>query len=314
MSQTTAVPGRPATNAAQGNQSVKHSHARTGILMVLPVLVLVAIFTLYPFGHAIYESTRLSSPIFAPRFVGIDNYRDVIGSVYFLDATGTTLTFAGIVVPLLVVLGVLVALLLNEPFFGNTALRAGMLLPWAIPASVAGVIWKWIFFDSYGALNAMLYAGGIIDRYIQWLTTPSTAMMAVVVVFVWSQLPLAVVMLLAALQAVPDDLYEAAALDGASMLDRFRSITLPHLRPMLVVVALYELLMAISTFDITYSLTSGGPGSATTLLSYFTWSESFRMLDFGRGAALAIIIALASLVAILVLIRAMPKDALLDED
>jgi ABC-type sugar transport system permease subunit len=280
--------------------------------MALPALLLVALFTLYPFGQAIYESTRLSSPIFAPRFVGLENFVGVLTSSYFRNAALTTLVFALVTVPLLIGLGVLVALLLNERFWGNTALRAGMLLPWAIPASAAGVIWQWIFFDSFGALNAGLYSLGVIDEYIEWLTTPNLARMAVVIVFVWTQLPLAAVLILAALQAVPDDLYEAAALDGAGPLGRFWSITLPSIRPMLIVVALYELLMAVTNFDITYALTHGGPGSATTMLTYFTWSESFKMLDFGRGAALALIIAAGSLAMIFALLRAMPKDAILE--
>lgn len=290
------------------------AHARTGLLMAAPVLLLVALFTLYPFGRAMYESTRVTSPIFAPEFVGLENYRDVIGSRYFLGAAKTTLLFTAITTPLLAVLGVLVALLLNERFIGNTALRIGMLLPWAVPATVTGVIWKWIFLDSWGALNAVLYSTGIIDSYIDWLTTPKLAMMAVVIVFVWSQLPLVAIFLLAALQSIPDDLYEAAALDGASAFDRFWAITLPGIRPMLVIVALYEMLMAITNFDIVYALTQGGPGTATTMLTYFTWSESFKQLNLGRGSALAILIALGSLVAILLLIRAMPRDALVEEE
>lgn len=289
-------------------------HARTGLLMAAPVLLLVALFTLYPFGRAIYESTRVTSPIFAPEFVGLENYRDVLGSRYFFSAARTTLVFTAITTPLLAVLGVLVALLLNERFIGNTALRIGMLLPWAIPATVTGVIWKWIFLDSWGALNAVLYSAGVIDSYIDWLTTPKLAMMAVVIVFVWSQLPLAAIFLLAALQSIPDDLYEAAALDGASAFGRFWAVTLPGIRPMLVIVTLYEMLMAITNFDIVYALTQGGPGSATTMLTYFTWSESFKQLALGRGSALAIVIALGSLLAILVLIRAMPRDALVDDE
>jgi len=289
------------------------AHARTGLLMAAPVLLLVALFTLYPFGRAIYESTRVSSPIFPPEYVGLENYRDVISSRYFVSAAKTTLLFTAITTPLLVVLGVLVALLLNERFIGNTVLRIGMLLPWAVPATVTGVIWKWIFLDSWGALNAVLYSAGVIDSYIAWLTTPKLAMMAVVIVFVWSQLPLAAIFLLAALQSIPDDLYEAAALDGASAFGRFWAVTLPGIRPMLVIVALYELLMAITNFDIVYALTQGGPGSATTMLTYFTWSESFKQLNLGRGSALAIVIALGSLLAILLLIRAMPRDALVED-
>ncbi len=314
MSQTTAVPGRIRAGAVRlGRRGSYRGTSRSGLLMAAPALLLVAVFTLYPFGQAIYESTRLTSPFFPPEYVGLENYRGVLTSDYFADAALTTLLFAAVAVPVMVLLAVLAALLLNERFVGNTALRAGMLLPWAIPASVSGLIWKWVFEDSYGAVNVGLYSLGIVDEYIEWLTTPNLARLAVVVVFVWSQLPLATVLILAAIQAVPEDFYEAAALDGAQAISRFWTITLPNIRPMLLIVALYELLMAITAFDITYSLTRGGPGTATTMLTYFTWAESFKMLDFGRGSALAIVIALGSLVAILALLRAMPKDALLDD-
>jgi multiple sugar transport system permease protein len=289
------------------------THRWTGLLMAAPALLLVAIFTFYPVGRALVQSTRIESPIFKSKFVGVQNYRDVLGSSYFIDAAGTTLGFALITVPLLAVLGVLVALLLNEAFIGNALLRVGMLLPWALPATIAGLIWKWIFLDSWGALNAGLYAVGIIDNYIPWLTTPGLARMAVVVVFIWAQLPLTAIFLLAALQAISSELYDAAAVDGADVFGRFWHVTLPGIRPMLVIVALYETLMAITNFDVVYSLTQGGPGTATTLLTYFTWVESFKKLDFGKGSALAVLIALGSLVLIFVLVRAIPKGALVEE-
>jgi multiple sugar transport system permease protein len=286
---------------------------REGLVMIAPALLLVAIFTLYPVGRALYQSTRIESPIFKPRFVGLQNYVDVLTSSYFADAAVNTLRFAAVTVPLVVALGVLVALLLNESFVGNTLLRVGMLLPWALPATVAALIWKWIFLDSWGALNAGLYATGLIDNYIPWLTTPDLARMAVTVVFIWTQLPLTAIFLLAALQAVPNELYDAAAVDGAGVVRRFWSVTLPGIRPMLVIVALYQTLMAFTNFDIVYALTQGGPGTTTTMLTYFTWVESFKKLDFGAGSALAVVIALASLVVILVLIRAIPKGALVEE-
>ncbi len=317
MSQRTVASAAVEPSSARvkrvAGQGSGRGQVRTALLMTAPALLLVALFTLYPFGQAIFESTRISSPIFPPEFVGLQNFRDVVASGYFLDAALTTLAFTAVVTPLLVVLGVLVALLLDQPFWGNGALRAGMLLPWAIPASAAGVIWQWVFLDSWGALNAGLYSLGIIHEYIEWLTTPNLARFAVVVVFVWSQLPLAALLLLAALQAIPSELHEAAALDGASPFRRFWSITAPALRPMAVIVALYEALMAITNFDITYALTHGGPGSATTMLTYFTWSESFKMLDFGRGAALALLIAAGSLLLIFALLRAMPRGAILEE-
>lgn len=281
--------------------------------MAAPVLLLVAIFTIYPVGRAIYQSLRIESPIFPARFVGLENYQDVVGGLFFKNAAATTLWFAAISVPILVALGVLTALLLNESFAGNAFLRVGMLLPWALPATVAALIWKWIFLDSWGALNAGLYATGLIDNYIPWLTTPSLARMAVIVVFIWTQLPLVAIFLLAALQAIPNELYDAAAIDGAGVVGRFWNVTFPGIRPMLVIMALYEVLMAFTNFDIVYALTQGGPGTATTMLTYFTWVESFKKLDFGKGSALAVLIAIASLALILVLVRAIPKGALVEE-
>lgn len=281
--------------------------------MAAPVLILVAIFTIYPVGRAIYQSLWIESPIFPSRFVGLKNYQDLLGGLFLKEAALNTLMFALVAVPLVIVLGVLTALLLNEPFAGNAVLRVGMLLPWALPATVGALIWKWIFLDSWGALNAGLYASGIIDNYIGWLTTPNLARMAVIVVFIWSQLPLVAIFLLAALQAIPHELYDAAAIDGAGIVRRFQDVTLPGIRPMLVIVALYQVLMAITNFDIVYSLTQGGPGTATTMVTYFTWVESFKKLDFGKGSALAVMIALASLVLILVLVRAIPKGALIEE-
>ena len=178
--------------------------------MAAPVILLVAIFTIYPVGRALYQSMRIESPIFPSRFVGLQNYRDVLGGMFFAEAVGNTVRFAAVTVPLVVVLGVLTALLLNESFVGNALLRVGMLLPWALPATVAGLIWKWIFLDSWGALNAGLFSIGLIDNYIPWLTTPGLAQMAVVIVFLWTQLPLAAIFLLAALQAIPAELYDAA--------------------------------------------------------------------------------------------------------
>jgi ABC-type sugar transport system permease subunit len=312
MSEST-IRGRTAALAAERRQSYQWRLARSGVLMTLPALLVVAIFTLYPFWYALNESVHLSSPILGRRFTGLENYRAVLTSPYFLDAARTTLIFAAIAVPLLVVLGVLVALLLNERFPGNTVLRAGMLLPWAIPASVVGVIWKWVFLDSWGALNAGLYSLGLIDGYISWLTTPWLARLAVVVAFTWSQLPLVSILLLAALQAIPDELYEAAAIDGASAVTRFLAVTLPGIRPMLVIVTLYQILMALNVFDITYAMTGGGPGTATSLLTYYIWAETFKMLNFGNGAALAVLIALIALAFIVLILRALPKDALLGE-
>ncbi|MCO5221468.1 MAG: sugar ABC transporter permease [Thermomicrobiales bacterium] len=311
------TPGDNGTQPQAGAGSVGRARRSpdwlTGVIMVAPVALLIAVFFVYSTYRAVYQSTRIESPIFKPRFVGLQNYRDLLDGRFFRQASENSLVFVFTVVPVLLVLGVLVALLLNEPFRGNTALRIGMILPWALPAAVAGLVWKWIFLDSWGALNGILGRLGVIDAPIGFLSQSRWAKLAVVVVFVWTQLPLASIFLLAAVQSISPELYEAAELDGAGALGRFRTITLPGIRPMLLIVALFELLMAFTNFDLVYALTQGGPGTATTLVSYFAWAESFRKLNFGAGAAMAIMIAIAALVVILVLMRAMPKGALVDD-
>jgi ABC-type sugar transport system permease subunit len=305
---------QPLAGAGSDPRAGRSSDWPTGVLMVAPVALLIAVFFVYSTYRAIYQSTRIESPIFKPRYVGLQNYRDMLDGRFFRQASENSIVFVLTVVPTLLVLGVLVALLLNEPFHGNTALRIGMILPWALPAAVAGLVWKWIFLDGWGALNGILGRLGVIDEPIAFLGEPRLAKLAVVLVFVWAQLPLASIFLLAAVQSISPDLYEAASLDGASAFGRFRTITLPGIRPMLLIVALFELLMAFTNFDLIYALTQGGPGTATTMVSYFAWAESFRKLNFGAGAAMAIMIALASLVVILVLMQAMPKGALVDDD
>lgn len=280
-------------------------------LMIAPAVLLVAAFTLYPYIYAFWSSIRVMSPLLPPAFAGLKNYKAVITSIYFLRAVRHTLVFTAASVPITAVLGLLTASLLNRRFFGDALLKAMVLLPWAIPIAISGVVWRGFFNSGWGALNALLYMAGIIPKYIGWLTTPSLAMSVVITAQIWTQFPFAAVLILAAMQAIPEELYEAAAIDGAGVLQRFFHVTLPGIRAMLAIVVIFETLMGLTTFDLTYALTGGGPGTATTLVSYYTWAESFKMLNFGNGSALAVILAVVSLAMILAIIQFIPKGALI---
>ncbi|MGH2425856.1 MAG: carbohydrate ABC transporter permease [bacterium] len=285
----------------------------TAYIMIGGAVAIVAVFTLYPVGYALIGSLYNLSPILPTSFAGLMNFSQIFGSQYFGFALKTTAVFALLTVPAIVVLGLLVALLLDRRFRGDGFVKVAILLPWTIPAATGGVMWKGVFADSWGALNGTLYQLGLIREYISWLTDPTLAVAATTVAQVWAQFPLAAVLLLAAMQAIPDELYEAAAIDGASGLRRFAAVTFPHIRPMLIVVILFELLLALTAFDLIFAMTGGGPGTATTVLSYFIWSESFKMLSFGRGMALAVIIAGMAVILIAGLLRFMPRGALLEE-
>ena len=184
--------------------SYKKQIARIGIAMVLPVLLVMGLFTLYPYSYAIWASFQNLSPLFPTTFVGIENYVDILSSNYFVRAASNTLIFAFVAVPVTVLLGVVVATLLNQRFKGNVLVRALVLLPWAIPTAISGVIWKGVFADTWGALNAVLYTLGLITSYIRWLTTANLAMATVVVAQVWTQFPLAAILILASMQTIPD--------------------------------------------------------------------------------------------------------------
>ncbi len=291
------------------------STSRYPIEWLFPVLILVIIFTVYPFGYAIYNSLfqiLLILPI--QPFVGLQNYVDVFASPYFLEALVNTLIFMAITAPIIVVISLGVARLLLTKFVGRGILRAVALLPWAIPGSISGILWFWIFQDHWGILNAILLKIGIISSGIDWLTNSTLAKFSTMVAHIWTQIPFASVLLMAALTTISKELYEAAEVDGAGPVKRLFYITIPQVKGMIIVALIYECIMGLTSYDVTYSMTSGGPGGATTLLSYFVWAESFKMLNFGRGAALGVIMALITLGLIMAILRAIPNEIMVQEE
>ena len=288
--------------------------SRYPIEWIFPVLILVIVFTVYPFGYAIWSSLYRILLISPKRpFVGFKNYLDVLASIYFREALLNTLLFAAVTAPLTVVIALGVARLLLTRFVGRGIVRAVVLLPWAMPSVVSGIVWVWIFHGRWGILNAVLLKLGIIDSYILWLDHPILAKFSVMVAHIWTQVPFASVLLMAALSIINKELYESAEVDGAGAARRFFSITLPHVKGMMTIALIYELIMGLTAYDLTYAMTGGGPGGATTLLGYFVWAESFKMLQFGRGAALGVIMALITLGLILAIMRAVPGELTVED-
>ncbi len=281
---------------------------------LFPVLILVIVFTVYPFGYAIWNSLFQILLILPVKpFVGIKNYIDVASSIYFREALFNTLLFAAITAPITVVIALGVARLLLTKFVGRSIVRAVVLLPWAMPGAVSGIIWVWIFHGQWGILNAVLLRLGIISSYVLWLDQPILAKFSVMVAHIWTQIPFASILLMAALSIINREIYEAAEVDGASPVRRLFSITLPQIKGMMLIALIYESIMGLTSYDLTYSMTGGGPGGATTLLSYYIWAESFKMLQFGRGAALGVIMAVITLVLILMIMRVVPGELTVKE-
>jgi ABC-type sugar transport system permease subunit len=245
-------------------------------------------------------------------WVGLENYRNVITGEYFGVALRNSLMFTLFSAPLIVVIGTAAALFLNREFLGATALRSIVLLPWALPGAISAVLWVWVFHPSWGVINSLLRNLHLIDRSIPWLTDPNLAFVSVVVAHIWTQIPFTIILVMAALSTLGEEIIESAELDGATAVQRFIHITFPHIRAIIVVLLVYNALTAFTTYDVVYAMTGGGPGTATTLLSFHIWKESFSMYDFGAGSAVAFIVVAISALLILAITKALPSDLFAD--
>ncbi len=278
-------------------------------LWLLPALLPVILMTVYPIGHALWTSLHEVMILFPGEpFVGLKNYHRVVASNYFGDALRNSLLFTLIAAPSVVILGTLIALFLRRRFFGCEVVRSVVLLPWVLPGAISAVLWVWVFHPSFGILNGILRNLGLIDASIPWLTNPKTALLAVAAAHVWTQIPFAVILLMAALAAINAETLEAAAIDCRNPAKRFRYVVFPEIKAMVVVLLVYNALTAFTSYDLVYAMTGGGPGTATTLLSFQIWRESFSMYDFGAGSAVAFIVVIISAVLIAAITKALPSD------
>lgn len=267
---------------------------RFGAALAAPATILVAGLIGVPSIITVYLSLQKSSLGGATTFVGVQNYQLLAGSANFLHALGLTLVYAAGVTVVSTALGLVFALTLHQPFIGRGLARALLIVPWAIPWLLVGIIWKWFADADVGALNGALYQGGLIQRYIPFLASPQWALVLAILAASWRQASLSGLLLLAALQVIPADLPEAAVIDGAGSVQRFRYISLPWLRQVLVVVIITNMVSGFLQFDVIYGLTEGGPGDATKLLSMVLYQQLFQFSNLGVGSAIAVVMALVA--------------------
>lgn len=270
--------------------------------LLAPAMAVLALITLMPLANTFWLSftdTRISALPTPTHFIGLENYIYALTDPDFQDALFRTLYFTVVSVGLEGVIGVAIAVLLNQQFKGRTLLRALIILPWAVPTIVNAVAWRLIYHPDYGALNSMLYQLGFISDYRSWIGDPMTAMHMVILADVWKNFPLVAYVALAALQTVPGDLLKAAAVEGASPWKRFWSITLPWIAGPLMVVMVLRTIEAFRVFDIVYVMTGGGPADSTKTASFYVYQEYFNYLRSGSGASYAVLVAGISAVMIL---------------
>lgn len=259
----------------------------SGFPFVLPALLLLAAVTLYPLLYVFYLSLHRRLLIFdISRFAGLGNYLFLFRDPRFWNALQNTVYFTAVSVTLEVLLGLSIALLLNRAFAAKGFVRAVVLLPWAIPTVVSAKMWEWMYNGDFGIFNHLL------GHHINWLGSPFWAMHAAIAMDVWKTTPFVVILLMAGLQVIPGDLYQAARVDGAGSWDVFRRITLPLLKPVLLVVLIFRTLDAFRIFDAIYVLTGGGPANTTETLSIYAYKVLFQTMQFGYGSALAVVVFL----------------------
>lgn len=283
---------------------------KTAYLFILPALLFIIGIIIFPLLYSMYISF-FDYNIFTktPPFIGLKNYTDIFKSGYFWYSIGRTTYFTVISVGLELVLGFLAAALLNQDFKGRALARTLLILPWALPTVVNGVLWTWIYDSNYGALNALLKSLGIISQYKNWLGSAFGAMNAVIIADVWKNTSFIAMVLLAAMQSIPKDYYEAAIIDGAGRLKSVFYITLPLLRPAILVAVVIRTMEAFKVFDIIYIMTKGGPANGTQVISYYTYINSFQYSKYGYGAALSYIVSLVILLFALFYIKLLYKKS-----
>lgn len=254
---------------------------------VLPALVLLSLVTVYPLVSVLYLSLLRKLPLFGiSRFTGLENYLFLLGDDRFWNAFKNTAYFTAVSVSLELLLGLGTALLLNRNFRLKGVVTAIVLIPWAVPTVVSARMWEWIYNTDFGVLNYLL---GI---KVNWLGSPFWAMNAAVFMDVWKTTPFTVILLLAGLRVIPPELGQAARIDGAGGWAIFHRITLPLLKPVILVVLIFRTLDAFRVFDAVYVLTGGGPANTTETLSIYAYKVLFQTLQFGYGSALSVVVFL----------------------
>jgi ABC-type sugar transport system permease subunit len=269
------------------------SEARLGWALVTPALGVIALIAIFPLGWTVWESLHLHElrmPWLGQPFIGLDNYAEIVRDPRFWAALGHTVFFTVVSISLELILGLFLALVMNRAFRGRGFVRAAVLVPWAIPTVVAALLWRFMFESQAGIVNALLVDAGILNKPIVWLIETATAWVPVILADVWKTTPFVALLLLAGLQNIDATLYEAAAVDGANRWWQLRHITLPLLKPAILVTLIFRTLDAFRVFDLIYVLTGGGPGTSTEPVALYTFNALLQNLRFGYGSALSVVI------------------------
>ncbi len=255
-------------------------------------------------------SNGLDDAVIKPNFIGFKHYQNDLSDMRMWKALGNTLTFTVLSVFIELVLGLAIALLINKAFIGRGIIRATILIPWAIPTAVSALMWKFLYDGQNGIVAKFFEQIGLVDSMSSLLTNGTGAMFSVIFTDVWKTTPYMALLLLAGLQTIPDSLYEAAAIDGATKWKQFTKVTLPLLKSSLLVALLFRTLDAFRVFDLIYVLTGGGPANSTETISLLAYKVMFSQTNFGDGSALSVIVFICVAIISMLYIKFLGKDLL----
>jgi len=293
MSSTSEASSVARPRKKRRRSNLQRKQTRLAWLMLLPALAAVAFVALYPLGQTIYYSftdQQFLAGIEPTHWVGLENYKDLIHDTLFRDAVVLTVKFTLITVTFEFVLGMIIALVVNSGFKGRGVMRAMMLVPWAIPTVVAAQMWKWMYNDIYGVVNDAGVRLHLLSHNVAWISQPNTALGSVAAVDIWKTTPFVALLLLAGLQVIPTELYEAARVDGASAWRQFWRITLPLLRPAILVALIFRTLDALRVFDVFNVFFGNRPDTQT--MAIFAQDTIVGTGDVGYGSAVCVAIFL----------------------
>ena len=285
---------------------------RLGFLLALPAIIYITIFLVVPLVYNIWLSisdangSNLITGDYHP--TGFANYKEMLASPGFWNGVKLSAIFTVASLALQFLVGYALALFFRKPFPGNGIIRALLLVAWILPAVVTGTIFRWMFDSDFGVINYFLTSMHLVDKPVMWLTGPTTAMVAVVVANLWVGMPFNMLLILSGLHTIDDGLYEAAEVDGAGPIRTFFSITEPLMRPVVFSLLLLGVINTYQVFDLIYPMTKGGPVEATTTLPIFTYLQTFKVFDFGNGAAASMLTMVLPLALSWFYVRSLDKE------
>ena len=275
------------------------------LTLLVPVILVLLLFIAAPIGQSFFLSFHriiIGLPQLKTPFVGLDNYQELLNDPVARHSFWITVIFVGTTTFFELLIGLLLALLIHHRFPGRGALRACVLIPWAIPTVVSAQMWRFLFSDAYGMINYAIF-GAETTKYIPWLALPPTALSSIIVADIWKTSSFAALLILAGLQVIPEDLYQAARVDGAVAWRRFWHITWPLIRPALLMALLFRTIDAFRVFDLAFVMTQGGPADATNVLQLYGYKKIFVEGWMGYGSAISVCIFIIVLILAIMYVR-----------